>query len=749
MLARILALGVFTLLLRHSSGETAPPQLHRLELEAAQVLSGPVRLSSEDFVLELTEGAGFVALASGRPTALVLIGKGRIHFAPPISSERRQLSLFCGSPELSEAFDAAYVRFHPDDFETFITLGTLRREAGPADLRKRATALFSEEVRRSFALEGGVPNASTLSTLPERGDVLAEVRTTRLGPLAYARVGKEPEDIVLLDRSGGRTLVTYPSRAHGSASGLEYSDERGLPYEALSYDVSLDVDPERRSITGVARILVRALTETDTLSLRLDGGLSVTKVDGPSGPLSFLQKPASAALLVHVSPPLEPGAESRLEVAYSGWARPQELWREIGGEPPMALRAPAEEPLLLYSNRIYFFPQSPVRNHTPATLRVAVPRGYAALASGVPGQEGEAGQGASRVVFRAVQPVRYLSLLVGHFSQLEVARDEPAVALRVFADASSGDRARRLAPTIASILRFYARLAGEDPYPYLGAAVVAAPVPSGHSPAYLCVLGEPPDWKPSVADDDPAYNRDEPVFTVAHEIAHQWWGQGVGWRNYREQWLSEGLAQYFAALYVRESRGEHAFAGVLEWMQRWALRATAKGPVNLGVRVGQLDHCPTCFAAAVYDRSALVLHMLRGLLGEESFWRGLHLYAGRWKFRRASTGELERAFEEASGRDLSRFFEQWIRDDGVPTLEWSTGAAGPEARGRLRLHVRQIGETYELPLCVAVDSEDGVSRSAVVNVSCPVEDFVLDLPGDSRGVRINPDHAALCELRRR
>jgi hypothetical protein len=734
------------------------PELFRLQLDEAQFVEAPIRVAAEDLVIELADGAGFVAEASGRPTGLVLVGNGRLRFSPPLRSEQRQLVLMAGSSVLSESFDAAFLRFHPADFKSLVVSGKLLPGAGPRESRRLAEAVFREEVGRSFSLKPESTGKSPLSALPPRGDLLAELRTRRFGWLDYARVGADPEDILFFDRGHGRTIASYPSRAHGSASGLAYGDEWGLRYEAQAYYIELDIDPNGRRISGRARVSLKALEPLETVSLRLDRGLTVSAVRSASGPHQFLQRKDSDTLLVRVLPPLAAGSEISLEVSFAGFAKTQDISRPIdrdgcssrpGGEPCSTPRSPSSGEFLLWSNRVYFFPQSPARNHALATLRVRLPEGYAAIAPGIPeSQAGRPSEGFREFVFHAEQPVRYLSLLVGRLSSVEVPAGLAPIPLQVFSAPALSGRAHSLPPQIADILSFYSSLAGPDPYPSLTAALVPAAVAAGHSPAYLCLLAEPPGWNPARAGDNAAYFDGEPSFGLAHELAHQWWGQGVGWRNYREQWLSEGLAQYFAALYVRKLRGEGAFERVLAWMKRWALSAAGKGPVSLGMRVGEITGCETCFAAALYDRGALTLHMLRGLLGEETFWRGLRLYLERWKFRRASTDDLEHIFEEVSGRDLSRFFEQWVREDGVPKIEWSAKPVESAGARKLSLRLTQVGEPYELPLSVSIES-GGESRTEVVRIRLPVEEFQFELAGPLRRVAVNADHAALCEAKQR
>jgi len=402
---------------------------------------------------------------------------------------------------------------------------------------------------------------------------------------------------------------------------------------------------------------------------------------------------------------------------------------------------------LVYSNRVYWFPQSPVRNHATATLRVDVPAGFVALASARADQDAPVigPSGGRTFTFHTDRPVRYIALLVGRLTALG---DGPAPGtpwLRAVASPRLLPRAREQIRDVAGIVRFFSGLVGDLPFPPLTLALVEAPEPAAHSPAHLAIVGEPPGWNPSRAGDDPLYLGRQPDFFLAHEVAHQWWGQAVGWRNYREQWLSEGFAQYFAALYIRQAHGEEAFANVLAWMHRWAMGAAGKGPISLGVRAGQISGGRELFGAVVYDRGAYVLHMLRGLLGDDAFFRGLRLYFERWKFRRAGTDDFRRAMEEASGLGLGRFVDQWVRDDGQPEIHWTATVSPGEGSTRLRLRLDQVGEAFELPLTVRIDYADRPGTTERIHVSRSREEREFVLPARVTSVRLNED-TALCKL---
>ncbi|MFN2431324.1 MAG: hypothetical protein ABR599_00625, partial [Gemmatimonadota bacterium] len=107
-------------------------------------------MSAEDIVLQLSEGGAFTAEVDGKPTALVLVGKGSLTFAPPVASERRQLQLFAGSPVLMSDFESAFVHLHPDDFASVFE-GSSPRERPDGRLARRAEKIFREEIGRSYA----------------------------------------------------------------------------------------------------------------------------------------------------------------------------------------------------------------------------------------------------------------------------------------------------------------------------------------------------------------------------------------------------------------------------------------------------------------------------------------------------------------------------------------------------------------------------------------------------------------------
>ena len=453
------------------------------------------------------------------------------------------------------------------------------------------------------------------------------------------------------------------------------------------------------------------------------------------------------------------------------------------------------EPKWLYSNRNYWYPQNQVTDFATARIRVAVPIEYGVVASGIP-EEGSptAAPPASfensprllpRVAysFVAPQPVRYFGLLVSRMTRVDAAtvaldivpakvaapdmrgtstiqqqinRITAAAAippvgarntmkLAVDANRRQESRGREGINTAADLLRLYASLTGDVPYDQLTMAMVEDNLPGGHAPGYFAMINNPPPVTPYNWRNDPAAFQGFPEFFVAHELAHQWFGQAVGWKNYHEQWLSEGFAQYFAALYARERRGEEAFRDVLRQFRRWSIEDSDQGPVYLGYRLGHIKGESRTFRALVYNKGAGVLHMLRRMIGDEAFFAGVKRFYAENRFKKASTDDLRKAMEQASGRDLNRFFERWIYDNGIPRLRYSTAVEGNE----LIVRFEQTGDLYDVPVTMAVTYADGKTSEFIVQVNEASNVATMPLTGAVRSIEANPDGAAIAHIEKK
>jgi hypothetical protein len=424
---------------------------------------------------------------------------------------------------------------------------------------------------------------------------------------------------------------------------------------------------------------------------------------------------------------------------------------------------------LLYSSRTYWYPQGNASDYATATMRITIPAAYECVASGtlvpgapelIPGKDPESSS--KLYVFDTPQPVRYLAFIVSRFVRAEtvtVAFDHSSprdgdglppfegqtnatVSLSVEANPRQTQRGHELADRAVAILQYYESLIGDSPYPSFTIALVESDLPGGHSPGYFAALNQPLPTTPYVWRNDPASFTNFPEFFAAHEIAHQWWGQAVGWQNYHEQWLSEGFAQYFAALYAQHAHGDDTFTGILRQMRKWAIDESPQGPVYLGYRLGHIRGESRVFRALVYNKGALVLHMLRRLMGDDAFFRGIRRYYRLSRFHKVGTDDLRAAMEQECGRPLDRFFEGWIYGSTLPRVKFNYRVEG----GDVVLHAEQVGELFDIPLTVTLQFEDRKPVTVVVPLTDRTIDLRVPLAGALRGAEVNRDDGLLAEI---
>jgi aminopeptidase N len=157
---------------------------------------------------------------------------------------------------------------------------------------------------------------------------------------------------------------------------------------------------------------------------------------------------------------------------------------------------------------------------------------------------------------------------------------------------------------------------------------------------------------------------------IIHEIAHQWFGNAVTERDWNDVWLSEGFATYFTLLFVEHAYGRDEFADGLRRSRQTVLDFDRKTP---GYRVvhENLDDMSQVTTGMTYQKGAWVLHMLRQRLGDDRFRDGIRAYYRRYRNANASTADFRAEMEQASGQDLSAFFDQWLYRGGVPRLSGS------------------------------------------------------------------------------
>ena len=745
--------------------------LYRLELDPRQQFHAHnLVVKAEDYELHLPSGDVFVATAAGAVTAAVLIGKGEMVFKPAPETERRQVQLYCGHEELRTPFTWAYLRMNPGESASRLPAAQLTPMTVAARDLERAREVLAEQAPKSFGLELADLSRVAWSLLPSGGEFIADVAAPRYGTLTYANSNRDPEDISLFDRGHRRTVSTYMSAGRRMTRVRSYDEDDDAEYDVLDYHVDNAFAPDRYWMEGSTRLTIKIRAfAVSAISLRLAEPLVVQSVtSNKHGRLLALHVRGQSSMVVNLPAPAHRDDVLVLTVKYGGRLEPQGVEREnITVEQSVernnqVLEVAQPEPNYVYSNRSPWYAQATTSDYATATIRMTVPAAFSVACSGEPAAgspvsiraTGEDAPARKLHVFVATSPVRYLGCVISRFVASDpitvpvpaesrapgAAAGDPgaSLAIRISSTSRQRARAREVAARAGEIAAFYASLLHDMPYPSLNVAVVESNVPGGHAPGYLVILNQPLPSTPFVWRDDPAAFDDYPDFFIAHEVAHQWWGQAIGWKNYHEQWLSEGIAQYFAVLFAEHQRGPQVFASLLRQLTKWADEDSDQGPVYLGYRLAFTKGAGRTFRALVYNKGAITLHMLRRMLGDEAFFRALRRFYTDHRFEKAGTDDLQRAFEAESNRPLSRFFDEWIVGQDLPTLTsaWTVATDGSAVTVKL---TQPPGRIFEFPVTVSLAYASGVVEDQTIIVNAAETTVTWPIKSRLARVLVNRD----------
>jgi hypothetical protein len=717
--------------------------LVHLSLDPQGKRADGLTLVLEDFELRMESGTLFMPPEGVGPTLLVFVGEASVRFTPAPVAEAEQLRKFCGRTELVERVRSAFVRIHPADLNR--VLSPARLEPDPRAARHLAAAekLFRMQAARAFVLDASLPR-SPWWLQPGLGDASVSFETARRGTLTFTVSRGEFESISLFDRSRRLQICLYP----GEGGDTRYNEDTDRPVDVVHHDLRARFEPDRYWLSAEDSLRIRLRNAAATLRLRLDEALQVESVTSTQvGRHLFFRVRGQDSLVVSLGALGGASGEITLRVRYAGALRPAPVEQEVQG--PAAIISTEDGPplseVLVYSNRLYWYPSAGPDDYAPARLRLDVPAGYMAIAGG---KRSEAREEAERtlVEYTQDQPGKYITVALGRLSAVGEAVAE-GVSLEAFGVPRTRGEARLLIERSRVILHFFAAEFGPPPYASLRLALIEGNAPGGHSPPGMVILSRQSVMFRGRLRDDPANFGDVADFFLAHELAHQWWGQGVAGQNYRERWISEGFAQYAAALWVEHSQGEEAFRSLLGRMAAWAERRNDEGPINLGHRLGHIEGDRQTFRAVVYNKGALVLHMLRGIVGPEAFRTALSALQSEYRFRKTGTDELRRALETASGRPLASYFDAWVYGTALPTLNVShrREAGGPPYRTHVEVRAQELPGPVPLELALAYRGGRALQR---VELTPAGGSWSIETPAPSGKLEVNGDRGLLARIRK-
>jgi hypothetical protein len=712
-----------------------------------------VEVTHRDIRIAFTNAAVFYDDLPGLETALVIVGKGIVDFSPADPNERHQLELLYKKKELQDDIDSLYVRCSPSFFAANIVVE--RGDASPAvssEERDKAAAVFSRNYPRSFTIESSF-DRNLLSFLPQGDEAVFEFKARKAGELTYIYSPFSENEVSLFDRGKNRVVSLYSPERTATPPLKRFVLSFEEKFDIVSYALDLGYSPATSYLSGKARIVVVPKVDLlDSLKFRFSSDLEILKIaDEEDRELFYTQDKLRKILYVYFLSPPALKTPTAIEVFYRGRMLPAvpstDVIAQAGISRPIRFRPRYET--YFFSHAGFWYPGPVEEDYFLARLTLVIPPEYKCVANGEMVAKGRWAEmddvveiektGNAVYTFESRSPVKYMSFIVGRLDRLK-ERAGP-VPLELFVASEVLDRQTDLLDRAADILDFCVKAFGPFPYEKLGIVLRTWPAFGGHSPASFIVLNQVPwlgdtGFPPLV--DTPVDLSEWKEYFLAHEIAHQWWGQGVSFESYKDQWLSEGLSQFAATSYLRRTYGEMSFAAIMKKFARWTEKKSFRGPIDMGSRLSYYDF--QAYQSIVYNKAAMALFMLQDLLGRETFEAGLRAFFEKFKFRAARTGEFIAVMEAASGRDLKDFFKGWFSAYELPEVQTTwTETSVPEGV-RLDIRVSQVKGRFVFPLWVEW-SGAGESGRRMFVVDETTEEISLTLPRRPDKVRINPDKA--------
>ena len=408
--------------------------------------------------------------------------------------------------------------------------------------------------------------------------------------------------------------------------------------DILHYDVTLVPDIAGKRLTGQVSVTLKATHENATAVVLDSGELNITSVTRSDRALAFEQH--DGQLRITLDRPAPTDVPTTLQLHYQG-------------APPFGLEfAPERDEVYTVFSTSQWMPSvdAPDERATLA-LSLTLPPGLNAAGTGraLAPRTLPDGRVEHRWMLASPMPAYVYGFAAGRYQQATLAYGDKALHL-LSVDRSPQELEQIFART-GAMLDFFADKAG---LPYQGdysQALVARTI--GQEMAGLSVMSEA--YGAELLDDP------DQIALIAHEAAHQWWGNRVTCAGWEHFWLNEGMANFMTAAYLQHAQGEAAYqTRITAWRARVeSLRAKgADRPL-----VYPDWNAPTADdRAVVYQKGAYVMHLLRVEMGEDAFWRGIRAYTQANDGRSVVTADFQRAMEQAAGRSLQPFFSEWLYD---------------------------------------------------------------------------------------
>jgi tetratricopeptide (TPR) repeat protein len=497
------------------------------------------------------------------------------------------------------------------------------------------------------------------------------------------------------------------------------------------YQIEAELTPHLHQISATAKVKFTALQDLNVAVFELHNGLRVTKVlDANNKPLSAERVTQDSTVRVPLPQGLQKDATTSLTFEYEG----QLETADDSPVPGLKLAYIGDDTsYLLYAGR--WFPVSGYGlNRFTSTISVNVPSHMLVIGSGkstvrdnpASKKPGSNGLPTKTFTFVSTKPSFPGAIVAGVFQEFK--SDEAGIDLHVFFKPAHQNVAPTYATTTVQEFTYFITSYGTPPSSKLN--VVELPADT-----------VPYIWAPEIAGLASSSITEKTNYRLlANAIAHQWWGVSLSPASKDDWWLTDGFSRYSEAMYVENAAGA---AGLEEAVKDMSVGALAYDTVPLS-SASKLDIFSTEFQSLATDKGAMILHMLRWVLGEDKFLKTMREFATQFAGKSATMDDFRAIAEKNYGEQLTWFFSQWLDSTGAPEfkVKYTVYRLGSNKGFRVTGQIAQDLDLFRMPVSLKIDT-DGKTEEKRIEVVGTNSAFTVETFGRPRRIAVDPDHHVL------
>ena len=496
------------------------------------------------------------------------------------------------------------------------------------------------------------------------------------------------------------------------------------------YQIEAELSPHAHKLTARAKVKFTALEDLSIATFELNNGLRLTKVlDANNKPLNAERVTQDSSVRIPLANGLSKDTTTTFTFDYEGVL-------ESGDESPVQGLKLAnigdDTTYLLYAAR--WFPVNAFGvNRFTSTISITVPTHMVVIGSGrqtvgapVSKKASTSALPSKTYTFTWDKPSFPGTIIAGQFQ--EFRSDEAGVDLHVFFKPVHQALGAEYASTALKEFTYFITLYGPAPTAKLN--VVEIPddtVPAAWAPEIAAIAARAVTPKTNYR-------------LLANTIAHQWWGVSVSPASKEDWWLDDGFARYSEARYVESAAGQN---GLEEAVKDMSVGALAYDTVPLS-SVGKLDVFSPEFQSLVTDKGAMILHMLRWVLGDQKFDQAMRTFASQYAGKPVTMDQFRDIAEKSYGDKLTWFFSQWLDSTGAPEFKtkYTVYRMGNNKGFRVVGEISQDLDLFRMPVELKIDT-DGKTEEKRVEVVGTNSPFTVETFGRPRRIVVDPDDRVL------